>query len=391
MPGILARGLRICLLLGPLSFGPLGSTLGDESQAVAGRWFRSGEDSQLYLFEDGIDLVDLFSYHMSDSNQDGTPNIRIGHDRNYLILRSQGYPNHATAKFPNDKNPNSIQVQNFTFRLPLVPQRSNKITQLPRGPIGVALNGVVFFNPFERGGMNAVEGYSQEWLDSCCGHPEMRGVYHYHKYPSCLKSPFADDGRRHSPVIGFAFDGFPIHGPYEGDGQRARDLKGKQALDACNGHSDPLRGYHYHVTPGKFPYIIGGYRGKVEVSNNRHLARAGTGAIKNNARGTSRRIGQVITRVMPATAKPGETVAVQIQLNPRVAVRAPLPPHKPQGVQVGPYRGTEIMRRGNTVQTKITIPEDAAVGVPLDCHLEFRVPNGEIVVFKKDDVLTVRP
>ena len=97
------------------------------------------------------------------------------------------------------------------------------------GPIGMALNGVVFFNPFEAGGMNAIEGYSEVWLDSCCGHPQQHGVYHYHKYPSCVKSPFADDGQRHSPVLGFAFDGFPVHGPYEEAGVMARDLKG----DAC--------------------------------------------------------------------------------------------------------------------------------------------------------------
>jgi hypothetical protein len=97
------------------------------------------------------------------------------------------------------------------------------------GPIGVALNGVVFFNPFEQGGMNAVEGYSEVWLDSCCGHPEQTGMYHYHKYPACVKSPFPDDGRQHSPAIGFAFDGYPIRGPYEADGLMAKDIEGALA------------------------------------------------------------------------------------------------------------------------------------------------------------------
>jgi hypothetical protein len=40
-------------------------------------------------------------------------------------------------------------------------------------------------------------------------------VYYYHKYRRRVKSPFVDDGRRHSPVMGFAFDGFPLRGPYE--------------------------------------------------------------------------------------------------------------------------------------------------------------------------------
>jgi hypothetical protein len=41
-------------------------------------------------------------------------------------------------------------------------------------------------------------------------------------------------------------------------------------LNAFNAHYDPERGWHYHVTPGKMPYIIGGYFGKVEQSNIDH-------------------------------------------------------------------------------------------------------------------------
>jgi hypothetical protein len=358
-------------------------------QHLGGRWFLDEKDSATYLFEDGIELVDLFSYHTADTNEDGIPNLRLGHDQGGLVIRSQGYPNHTTAVFPNDKNPNKVRVQHFTFRLPLRPQPGEKITQLPMGPIGVALNGVVFFNPFERGGMNAVEGYSQEWLDSCCGHPEMRGIYHYHKFPSCLKSPFPDDGKRHSPVIGFAFDGYPIYGPYESAGTMARDLTGQAKLDVCNGHTDPQRGYHYHVTPGQFPYIIGGYRGQVEVSNNRQLARAGSGPIKNNARGTSNRIGRVITRLAPAVARPGETLKVQMTLNPQRATRAPVPPETPSWFQVGPYKGQNLVRQGNKVLAQITIPADATVDVPLDCHIEFKTPRGHTVVYKKDGAFTI--
>src|SRR5262249_2147373 len=34
----------------------------------------------------------------------------------------------------------------------------------------------------------------------------------------------------------------------------------------CNGHDDPVRGYHYHVTAG-YPYILGAYHGVVETKN----------------------------------------------------------------------------------------------------------------------------
>jgi hypothetical protein len=72
-------------------------------------------------------------------------------------------------------------------------------------------------------GLIAVEGYSEEWLDSCCGHPQGTGIYHDHKYPTGAKSPSVDDGKGHSPIVGFACDGFPIHGPWEADGLRAMD------------------------------------------------------------------------------------------------------------------------------------------------------------------------
>ncbi|MDG2288884.1 MAG: hypothetical protein P8K83_03695, partial [Woeseiaceae bacterium] len=51
-----------------------------DEKNIAGRWFVAGDDSGAYLFEDGIELVDLFSYHTRDSNDDGIPNVRIGHD-----------------------------------------------------------------------------------------------------------------------------------------------------------------------------------------------------------------------------------------------------------------------------------------------------------------------
>jgi hypothetical protein len=298
--------MRWCLVivLALTAFPALADEPPTGATSIGGHWFvkRDG-DKPVYFFRDGDQFVDLFSYHMRDSNEDGIDEVRVSHKPGFLVIESQGYPNHPTALFPNSGNPNSIRVQEFTFRLPLEPRVAKEITRLPMGPIGTALNGVVFFNPFEQGGMNAVEGYSEVWLDSCCGHPQQTGVYHYHKYPTCVKSPFADDGTRHSPIIGFAFDGFPIHGPYEADGVMARDLDGERALDVCNGHADPDRGYHYHVTPERFPYVLGGYRGTPEPSNNRGIARAGSGG-----GGFGRhvhRIGWVRVRSSSAAGSPG--------------------------------------------------------------------------------------
>ena len=357
-------------------------------EPIGGRWFvERMSDKPTYWYRDGSRPVDLFSYHQRDSNKDGIDEVQLSHEPGFLVIESQGYPNHPTALFPNSGNPNSIRVQRFTFRLPLEPHRAAEITTLPMGPIGMALNGVVFFNPFEQGGMNAVAGYSEVWLDSCCGHPQETGVYHYHKYPTCVKSPFADDGTRHSPVIGFAFDGFPIHGPYESDGVMARDLAGERALDVCNGHADDERGYHYHVTPERFPYVIGGYRGAPEPSNNRGLARAGSGAIEDNARGESG-LERVVSEVRPGTVSRGGRRTVSIVLDPRHATRGPVPAEKPSWVQIGPYEAVAVERSGNTVTAEFEIPGDAACGVVLDCHLEFDT-GGRTRALKKNGVLRV--
>jgi hypothetical protein len=132
---------------------------------------------------------------------------------------------------------------------------------LPMGATGVAINGVAFYNPFDAG-MQDATGI----MDRCCGHPSPDNRYHYHKYPICVNTPFVDKGEAHSPLIGFAFDGLPIYGPYEMAGVMAKDST-DHPLNAFNAHYDDLRGWHYHVTPGKFPYVIGGYFAQPDLAD----------------------------------------------------------------------------------------------------------------------------
>ncbi len=359
-------------------------------RSLGGKWYVKEGAKPVYYYLDGDNFVDLFGYHALDSNKDGIENVRLSHDERFLILQSQGYPNHPTAIYPNSGNPNSIRVQDFMFRLPLEPKRADQITRLPMGPIGTALNGVVFFNPFEMEGMNAVEGYSEVWLDSCCGHPQQTGVYHYHKYPTCVRSPFKDDSKQHSPIIGFAFDGFPIYGPYESDGVMAMKSEGEQALDACNGHTDEKRGYHYHVTPGRFPYILGGYAGVVEPSNNPGMRRAGAGALVDNTQPGDSPMDRVLVDVRPGTASPGTKIEVQLELDPLKSKSRPLPTGVPTWAQIGPFEATSISRNGNLVKIQIEIPGDASVGVFLDCHIEFEGDGRRgPIVFKKNNAFRI--
>ncbi len=352
-------------------------------KSIGGRWFVREGKPNIYFFRDGARFVDLFSNQLGDSNKDGIPDLRIEHDEKFLILKSQNLPNHPTAKFPNSGNPNTIRVQDMTFKLPLVPKPSDTITPVPMGAIGTAINGVVFFNPFEMGGMNAVAGYSEVWFDSCCGHPQQSGVYHYHKYPSCVKTPFPDDGDSHSPVIGFAWDGYPVYGPYDDAKVMAKDLKGEKALDVCNGHFDADRGYHYHATPEKFPYMLGGYAGVVETSNSRALGRAGAGAIKDTQSGESPE-GAAIVSVKPGTAERGESHLVRIELR-----AGSVPAGIPNRVVIGPFEGAKLARIGDVVTCEIAIPKDANRGSLLDGHLEFADGRRGTATVKKNNVFRV--
>lgn len=115
-------------------------------------------------------------------------------------------------------NPNTPANQNFVFKITRHPQ-ANAGTPIatPLGHIGIMSNGVSLFNA--KDGMswqnqniwlrNAIiaEGPS---FDDCLGHPAPNGEYHNHLNPTCLYDE--TDFQHHSPIIGFAFDGFPIYG-----------------------------------------------------------------------------------------------------------------------------------------------------------------------------------
>jgi hypothetical protein len=208
--------------------------------------------------------------NLATADQFVPDNVTVSFMKSYLVIHSKCLPNHPTAVFPDtenllDGNPNYIQEKHATFYIPLNPRPnanhiamrngSNANHALPMGPIAVAVNGIPFFNPFDAEGEEALYR-----LDRCCGHPSPTYMYHYHKYPACVKSPWADDGDGPSPVIGFAFDGYPIYGPYDYKGVLAKDDQ-SNPLNAFNIHYDEARGWHYNVTPGKFPYVIGGYWG----------------------------------------------------------------------------------------------------------------------------------
>ena len=138
------------------------------------------------------------------------------------IVASNGIPPHNTPyKSPTatnpGNNPNKASEQNHYFLIPKTPiVTGTHNTAIPRGDIGIALNGIPFDIRSAEiwSGMNQweqVAGPGDLGVDSCGGHVQPNGKYHYHINPTCLHDM---DSGEHSPIIGYAFDGLPIYGPY---------------------------------------------------------------------------------------------------------------------------------------------------------------------------------
>lgn len=117
-------------------------------------------------------------------------------------------------------NPNTAANQNFVFRITRTPQENtgNK-TATALGHIGVWTNGVSIFNADDGMSYNNANVWNRDALfwegssfDNCLGHPAPNGEYHHHVNPVCLYD--ASNSTEHSPIIGYAFDGFPIYGAY---------------------------------------------------------------------------------------------------------------------------------------------------------------------------------
>ncbi len=141
------------------------------------------------------------------------------HTPYHVFVDSEGIPSHEIGPWPG--NPNVATGRNWTWRLPRNPQAATSPTETPLGQIGTMVNGVPMFNTkdgrtyLNRGVWEQDAVYFEgQTMDVGIGHPQISGDYHYHSYPELLAKQQGDSPRDHSPILGFAFDGFPVYGPY---------------------------------------------------------------------------------------------------------------------------------------------------------------------------------
>lgn len=178
-------------------------------------------------------------------------------------LSGNDLPMHTTGTFPIastdpaaafDRNPNAIKAQSFTQSLPSAPKYSDT-PYCMGGEAGIMLTGVALFNGFDAALRDAA---AYEVQDSCQGHPEKTGEYHYHSLSSCITNV------NETTVIGYALDGFPITGPKVAENKYLTT----EDLDECHGITSSIvrdgkktTTYHYVMTED-FPYSVSCFRGK---------------------------------------------------------------------------------------------------------------------------------
>ena len=178
----------------------------------------------------------------------------VQYNTTYAYVSATGIPSYITGPFPG--NPSIATAQNKIFRIPLNPVQGTGTVATTGGNIGVFKNGVALFdyrdgvawnnatgalcggpgNPPCAGGPGTTQEWSRDAIpaerggfDCAKAHPAM-GNYHHHQNPSAFNldlnilsnvcDAYPSDGlyvinpTQHSPLIGFAYDGFPIYGAY---------------------------------------------------------------------------------------------------------------------------------------------------------------------------------
>ncbi len=174
----------------------------------------------------------------------------------FSYIKTNGIPAYITGPFL-DGNPSLATAQTGFFKIPLKPvQNTGNPTATTGGNIGIFINGVALFdyrdgvawnpatgalcggpgNPPCPGGMGTAQAWNRDAVraerggfDCAKGHPAM-GNYHHHQNPSAFNLDltvisnvcdlyladglYTIDSTKHAPLLGFAYDGFPIYGAY---------------------------------------------------------------------------------------------------------------------------------------------------------------------------------
>lgn len=201
------------------------------------------------------------SYYMSGNSTAISNGIlvncqQVQYASDWVYISTKGVPSYPTGPFL-DNNPSNASDQSAIYKISRHPvQNTGTLTATNAGNIGIFINGVSLFDYRDGvawntatnslcggpgnspcpGGPTAVMPWNRDAIvaeragfDCAKGHPA-QGNYHHHQNPSAFKLDltvisticnlydadglYAIDSSQHSPLIGYAYDGFPIYGAY---------------------------------------------------------------------------------------------------------------------------------------------------------------------------------
>lgn len=174
-----------------------------------------------YYAQTGTAGVPIYTY---TSTTDSADVLKVCYTNDSVWIRCNG----MTNDMGQYKNPGYVNAMNYTFRFPRTAAVPITKTISPKeGAIGVLLNGVPIYglgNASSWTGTTNANNGQKVWnaevgkfegfvLDTAFGaHPQQAGAYHTHTTPYRYYKNVATNV--HSPLVGYAFDGNPIYGPY---------------------------------------------------------------------------------------------------------------------------------------------------------------------------------
>lgn len=160
--------------------------------------------------------------------------IQVSSNKQMVYVQTSGVPSYPTGPYP-DGNPAYAADQHAVYGIPRQPKPAQPGHYAPAGlgAIGVFVNGAALYsyadaksyknqgvwhqnaNVFERNGFDATPGHpAPQFNAGPVDGQHVPGQYHHHQNPKALRERLGDDGSKHSPILGFAFDGYPVYGPY---------------------------------------------------------------------------------------------------------------------------------------------------------------------------------
>lgn len=147
----------------------------------------------------------------------------VNYSDTYVYVKTEDIPSWIPIVYDWPNNPWFAVPMNYQFRIRLNPTpASGNLTRTGYGHIGLWKNGCSIYNPKDaKSWQDSSIWFQNAWywehligetFDECIGHPNGSGEYHTHVSPTCLYD--FQDSLVASPLLGYAFDSYPIYGAY---------------------------------------------------------------------------------------------------------------------------------------------------------------------------------